>query len=67
MSDRLAEFGGAAVGLITFTCPRNLRGFRRRLALTDRVLADEARAAYRAYGIRRAWWRRVWGRRTMKA
>jgi hypothetical protein len=51
------------VVLITFTCPRNLRGFRRRLALTDRVLADAARA----YGVRRAWWRRVWGRRTMKA
>jgi hypothetical protein len=38
VSDRLAEFGGAAVVLITFTCPRNLRGIRRRLALTDRVL-----------------------------
>ena len=30
MSDRLAEFSGAAVVLITFTRPRNLRGFRRR-------------------------------------
>ncbi len=67
MSDRLAEFGAAAVVLITFTRPRNLRGFQRRLGLTYPVLADEARATYRAYGLGRGSWRRVWGLRTMKA
>jgi len=67
VSDRLAQFGAAAVVLITFTRPRNLRGFRRRLGLTYPVLADEARAAYRAYGLGRGSWRRVWGLRTMRA
>jgi peroxiredoxin len=67
VSDRLAEFGAAAVVLITFTRPRNLRGFRRRLGLTYPVLADEARAAYRAYGLGRGSWRRVWGLRTLRA
>jgi AhpC/TSA antioxidant enzyme len=67
VSDRLAEFGGAAVVLITFTRPRNLRGFRRRLGLRYPVLADETRAAYRAFGLGRGSWRRVWGLRTLKA
>jgi peroxiredoxin len=53
VSDRLAEFGAAAVVLITFTRPRNLHGFRRRLALAYPVLADETRAVYRAYGLQR--------------
>jgi hypothetical protein len=35
------------------------RGFRRRLALTDRVLADEARTAYRTYDIQFGSWHRV--------
>ena len=67
MSDRLAEFSGAAVVLITFTRTRNLRGFRRRPGLAYPVLADEPRAAYRAYGLGRGSWRRVWGLRAMKA
>jgi peroxiredoxin len=66
VSDRLAEFGATAVVLITFTRPRNLRGFRRRLGLTYPVLADEARSVYRAYGLGRGSWRRVWGMRTMR-
>ena len=67
MSDRLAEFGGAAVVLITFTRPRNLRGFRRRLALAYPVLADETRAVYRAHGLQRGSWRRVWGLKSVRA
>ena len=67
MSDRLAEFGGAAVVLITFTRPRNLRGFRRRLALAYAVLADETRAVYRAYGLQRGSWWRVWGLKSVRA
>lgn len=67
MSDRLAEFSGAAVVLITFTRTRNLRGFRRRLGLTYPVLADAPRAAYCAYGLGRGSWRRVWGLRAIKA
>jgi peroxiredoxin len=67
VSDRLAEFGGAVVVLITFTRRRNLHGFRRRLGLSYPVLADETRVAYRAYGLGRGSWRQVWGRSTLKA
>jgi peroxiredoxin len=54
------------VALVTFTRPRNLRGFRRRLRLAYPVLADETRAAYRAYGLGRAPWRSVWGVHTLR-
>jgi peroxiredoxin len=67
VSDRLAEFGVAAVVLITFTRPRNLHGFRRRLALAYPVLADETRAVYHAYGLRRGTWWRVWGLKSVRA
>jgi peroxiredoxin len=67
VSGRLAEFGGAAVVLITFTRPRNLRAFRRRLALAYPVLADETRAVYRAYGLQRGSWWRVWGLKSVRA
>jgi peroxiredoxin len=67
VSDRLAEFGGAAVVLITFTRPRNLRGYRRRLALAYPVLADETRAVYHTYGLQRGSWRRVWGLKSVRA
>jgi peroxiredoxin len=67
VSDRLDEFSDAAVVLITFTRPRNLRGFRRHLGLRFPVLADEARSTYRAYGLGRGSWRRVWGVRSMRA
>lgn len=60
MSDRLTEFDPASVVLITFTGQRNLRGFRRLLDLRYPVLADETRAVYRAYGLGRAPWRRIW-------
>ena len=67
MSDRLAEFSGAAVVLITFTRPHNLHGFRHRLNLAYPVLADETRAVYRAYGLGRGRWWRVWGLGTVRA
>lgn len=67
MSDRLDEFSDAAVVLITFTRPRNLRGFRHRLGLRYPVLTDESRSTYRAYGLGRGSWRRVWGLRSMRA
>jgi peroxiredoxin len=67
VSDRLAEFSGAAVVLITFTRQRNLHGFRRRLALAYPVLGDETRAVYHAYGLRRGSWWRVWGLKSVRA
>jgi peroxiredoxin len=67
VSDRLKRFGDAVVVLITFTRPRNLHGFRRQLNLAYPVLADEARVAYRAYGLGRGRWWQVWGPQTLRA
>ena len=67
MSDRLADLGEAAVALVTFTRQRNLRGYRSRLALAYPVLADESRACYRAYGLGRGPWWRIWGASTLLA
>ena len=66
MSDRLTEFGSAAVVLVTFTRRRNLRGFRARLGLRIPVLADETRAVYAAYGLGRGPWWRGYGVRTLR-
>ena len=65
MGERLAELGQARVALVTFTRQRNLRGFRALLRLPYPVLADEDRAAYRAFGLGRAPWWRVWGVTTL--
>ncbi len=65
MSDRLEEFGDAAVVLVTFTRPRNLRGFRHRLRLRYPVVADETRDVYRDYGLGRGSWWRIWGPRAL--
>lgn len=66
MRDRLAELGDAEVALITFTRQRNLRGYRSRFRLPFPVLADESRATYRAYGLGRGPWWRVWGPATLR-
>lgn len=65
MGDRLSEFGDASVVLITFTRPRNLRGFRHRLGLAYPVVADETRDVYRAYGLGRGAWRQIWSLPTL--
>jgi hypothetical protein len=65
VSDRIDELGDATVALITFTRVRNLRGYRSRLGLPFPVLADEDRAVYRAYGLGRGPWWRVYGWRTL--
>lgn len=67
MRDRLDELDGATVALVTFTRQRNLRGYRGRLALPYVVLADEQRESYRAYGLGRGPWWRVWGPATWRA
>jgi AhpC/TSA antioxidant enzyme len=65
--DRLDELGDARVVLVTFTRPRNLAGFRRRLGVPFPVVADETRAVYRAYGLGRGSWWRVYGLDTLRA
>ena len=67
MRDRLGELPGCEVALVTFTAPRNLRGYRSRLGLPFAVLADEDRRTYRAYGLGRGPWWRVWGPATLRA
>ena len=67
MRDRLDELGDAEVVLVTFTRRRNLRGYRGRFGLPYPVLADESRATYGAYGLRRGAWWRVWGPGTILA
>ena len=67
MRDRLEELGDAEVALVTFTRQRNLRGYRGRLGLPYPVLADEARSAYRAYGLGRGPWWRIWRPATLLA
>jgi peroxiredoxin len=64
---RLAELGDAEVALVTFTRQRNLRGYRGRLHLPFAVLTDETRSTYRAYGLGRGRWWRVWGPATVAA
>lgn len=61
MRDRLDDLGDAAVALVTFAPRRVLRGYRNRLGLPFPVLSDEERAVYRAYGLGRGPWWRVWG------
>ena len=67
MSDRFDEFAPTNVVLITFTRPRNLRGFRHLLGLSYPVVADETRDVYRAYGLGRGAWWQVWSLRTLRA
>ncbi len=67
MRDRLDELGEAEVALVTFTRQRNLRGYRGRLGLPYPALADEKRDAYRAYGLGRGRWWRIWGPGTVRA
>lgn len=66
MRDRLDELEGCEVALVTFAAPRALRGYRGRLGLPYPVLADPDRSAYRAYGLGRGRWWRVWGPATLR-
>lgn len=66
MRDRSDELGDAEVAVVTFSRQRTLRGYRGRLGLACAVLADEDRAAYRAYGLGRGPWWRVYGPTTVR-
>jgi len=59
--------GDAEVALVTFTRQRNLRGYRSRFGLPYPVLTDETRETYRAYGLGRGPWWRIWGPATVRA
>lgn len=50
---------------MTFAQPRVLAGYRRRFVDPLSVLADPDRTVYRAYGLGRGSWWRVWGPRVL--
>ncbi len=67
--DELTTKGGVAadVVVITFTKPRNLKGYRRRFADPLTVVTDENLDLYRAMGFGRGTVARVWGWRMVRA
>jgi hypothetical protein len=58
--DRLDEMGDTEVVVVTFTNPRNLRGYRSRFVAPLTVVTDPSRAVYEAYGMPRASTARIW-------
>ena len=56
---------GAVVLVVAFEPARRVRGYCRRHELPFACLVDEARAAYRAYGLGRASWLRMLTPRTL--
>lgn len=67
--DELTTAGGVAadVVVVTFTKPRNLKGYRRRFADPFTVVTDQELALYRAMGFGRGKVARVWGWRMIRA
>ena len=62
MSDRLSELGtSTAVALSTFTDEASLIRYRDEHGLPFPILNDPDRGVYRAYGLGRGSFRRIWG------
>jgi hypothetical protein len=60
--DRLTELGETTdVALITFSDPEKLAAYSARNPLPFPILIDRDRAAYRAFGLGRGSFLRVWG------
>lgn len=66
MRDHLDRFGDAEVVVVMFAPQRILRGYRSRFAAPLVVVTDEERSAYRAFGLGRGPWWKVYGWSTMK-
>ena len=67
MRDRLAELGAdTRVALVTFTDPTNLADYLEANELPFPVLIDPDRSAYRAYGLGRGSFARIWGWRAAR-
>jgi hypothetical protein len=67
VSDRLAEFGGAAVVLITFTRPRNLSGSGGVSPWPIQCSPMRPAPFTTRTGLRRGSWWRVWGLKSVRA
>lgn len=63
---RLDRFGDALVVVVMFAPARILRGYRSRFAAPLPVITSEDRSAYRAYGLGRGPWWRVYGWATLR-
>ncbi len=67
MRDRLDDLGDTThVALITFTEPAHLVDYMAVNELPYKILIDDDRHTYRAFGLGRGSVRRVWGLRTLR-
>ncbi|MGI8794491.1 MAG: AhpC/TSA family protein [Acidimicrobiales bacterium] len=66
MRDHLPAFGDAEIVVVMFASQRILRGYRARFADPLLVVTDEERAGYRAFGLGRGPWWRVYGWATIR-
>ncbi len=64
--DRLADFGDAAVVVVTFTDPARLAAYRDHLELPFDVVTDVDRQMYRLLGAERGTSRQVWSPGTLR-
>ena len=66
VSERLDEFGDAAIAVVTFTDPERLAAYSEHLNLSFPVVADPERRLYEALGLERGTIRQVWSLGTLK-
>lgn len=66
VSERITEFGGAEIGVVTFTDPARLDGYVEHLGVSFPVVTDLDRELYQALGLERGTRRQVWSRGTLK-
>lgn len=61
MRDRLDDFDGAMIAVITFSAPERIVEYQRERLAPLPVLVDEDRISYRDYGFGRGRISKVWG------
>jgi peroxiredoxin len=66
VSERLEEFGGAEVAVVSFTDPTYLDAYVEHLGVSFPVVTDIDRDLYRALGIERGTRRQVWSLGTLR-
>ena len=66
VSERLEEFGGAEVAVVSFTDPAHLDAYVAHLGVSFPVVTDVDRELYVALGIERGTRRQVWSLGTLR-
>lgn len=66
VGERVEELGDAAVAVVTFADPDRLADFHRYLDVPFPILTDRDRAAYAAFDLERAPWRRIYNAGTLR-